>query len=330
VGKRFLRSIVQDQVTVAAAGDINPIDLPVNPLSFLVLTLWLERIDEDATSAHRFLSDCFLAVGDISVRHRGEQVIQGSLADLTMLAGCLTGYTPWGSHLAGLGQRQSMSFLIPFTRVPYWHEEGFPATSRGNLRFHMNALDASPGTATAFDFALEACELIEDQPTRYLKYTTNTRTPLATGRQKVPLPIGNDILGILLFDGLTEITATEAFVWGKVQVVKDNVQQYYVESNAESLRFDLANRIHGPGARFGHMHASDGTAVPTGDELLDLNRPPLQYHYLDFDPLKDGSFALETKGAATLDLDLNVDSITGTPVARYLPVELVGSAARAA
>jgi hypothetical protein len=325
MGKRFLRSIVSDQVNIAAAGDITPIDLPVNPLSFLLLTLWIERPDEDAVSAHRMMSDAFLAISDLSVRFRGEQIIQGSLADLTMAAALLTNYTPWGSNVAGLGQRQSMTFLLPFSRRPYVPDEAFPATTRGSLRFHMTVLDVTPGTGTALDFALEACELIESAPTRYLKYTTNTRTPAATGRQRVPLPIGNSLLGVVLFDGLTEITATEAFVWGKVKLLRDNVEQYYVESNAESLRFDVANRVPGVATRFGHMHASDGTAVPTGDEILDLNRPPLQYGYLDFDPLGDGSYALDTRGVSTLDLDMNVDSIAGTPVARYLPIELVGA-----
>jgi len=323
MGKRFLRSIVQDQVNVAVAGDITPLDLPVNPLSFLVLTVWIERPAESATAAHRLLSDVFLGIGDVSVRHRGEQVIQGSLADLTMMTAALTGYTPWGTNLAATGQRQSMSFLLPFTRRPYWHEEGFPATSRGNLRFHMAVSDVTPGSGTALDFALEAVELIEDVPTRYLKYTTNTRTPAATGRQRVPLPIGNEILKILLFDGLTEITATEAFVWGKVKVLKDNVEQYYVESNAESLRADLGRAMQNGQGNFGHTHAQLAADTITGDDIYNRNNPPLQYHLLDFDPLDDGSYALDTKGAATLDLDLNVDSIAGTPVARYLPVELI-------
>ena len=66
MGKRFLRSIVRDQTTLSATGDIAPIDLPVNPLSFLVLTIGLERPDEDATSAHRIISDVFLGIGDVS------------------------------------------------------------------------------------------------------------------------------------------------------------------------------------------------------------------------------------------------------------------------
>lgn len=329
MGKRFLRSIVQDQVNIAAAGDIVPLDLPVNPLSFLVLTVWIERPAESATAAHRYLSDYFSAISDLSVRHRGEQIIQGSLADITMAAAVLTRYKPWGANLAAVGQRQSMSFLLPFTRKPYWHEEAFPATSRGNLRFHMSVADVSPGSATATDFALEACELIEDVPTRYLKYTTNTRTPPATGRQRVPLPIGNDILKILLFDGLTEITATEAFVWGKVKVMKDNVEQYYAESNAESLRADIARAVDGLNTLGDHFHSQLAADTVTGGPTYSLNVPPLQYHLLDFDPLDDGSYALETKGAAAMDLDLNVDSIAGAPVARYLPVELIQLAARA-
>jgi hypothetical protein len=321
MGKRFLRSIVQDQLTLSATGEITPIDLPVNPLSFLVLTIGLERPDEDATSAHRIISDCFLGISDLSIRHKGEQIIQGSLADIAVMAACLTGYTPHGAFMAGLGQEQMMSFLIPMARTPYWHDEGFPATSRGNLRFHATVLDASPGSASAMSMQLEAVELIEDNPRQYLKYTTNARAMAATGRQRVPLPLGNEILGCLLVSPATEITATEQSAWGKVKVMKDNVEQYYVESNWEALRADLGMRVHRAALGFGHMHASDGTAVPTGDEMLDINRPPLQYGWLDFDPLKDGSYALETAGASDLELDMNSDVSTGT--ARYIPVELV-------
>jgi hypothetical protein len=54
---------------------------------------------------------------------------------------------------------------------------------------------------------------------------------------------------------------------------------------------------------------------------LTADIPPLQYGYLDFDPLKDGTFSMETAGASQLDLDLNSDVSAGT--VRILPVELV-------
>lgn len=321
MGKRFLRSIVQNEVVVAATGAFNFPDLPVNPLSLIVFTILLERPDEDAVSAHRVISDCFLGVSDVSVTHKGEQIIQGSLADLAMMCGVINGYSPGVAFPAGVGQLQSASFVLPFGRMPYWHDEAFPATQRGNLRLNATVADTSPGTATAMSFQVEAVELIEDDPRQYLKYTTLTRPITATGRQRTPLPIGNDLLGVLLFNPSTEITATEQSSWDRVKLMVDNVEQYYGESQWESLRADLGMRLKLANLAFGHMHASDGTAVPTGDELLTLNRPPNQYGYMDLDPLKDGSYALETQGHADIALDLNPEAASVT--ARYLPLELV-------
>jgi hypothetical protein len=326
MGKRFLRSIVQDQTANLLLGVQAPIDLPVNPLSHLILTVGLERPDESATSAGRILSDCFLFIDEISIRHRGEMIVQGSLADLMMVAAVITGYIPHGAFLRANGQEQFISFLIPLSRRPGDPTEGFPATMRGNLRFHFNVADASPGSATAGTIQIEAVELIEDSPTRYLKYTTNTRALAATGRQRVPLPIGNEILGVLLFNPATEITATEQSAWGKVMVVKDNVQQYYVESNWEALRADLGMRVPHAKLMGGHVHPHAAADTSTGQEALLLNQPPAQYGYLDFDPLKDGYYALDTAGVSDLELDMNSDVSTGT--ARYLPVELVAGAAR--
>jgi hypothetical protein len=240
----------------------------------------------------------------------------------------LTGYIPHVTNMAGAAARQSVSFLLPFARRPYMHDEGFPATSRGNLRFFMTVTDVSPGIGTATDFALEACELIEDTPGRFLKYTTLTRTPAATGRQRVPLPLGNEILKILLVDAETEITATEAFSWGRVKIMKDNVEQFYAESSAESLRFDLGRAIPLARLGFGHQHGSDGTDAVVGQEVLPLNAPPNQYSLLDFDPLNDGSYALDTRGVSQLDIDVNVDSIAAAAAMRYLPVELIQVAQR--
>lgn len=321
MGKRFLRSIVVEPTTIAAAGDIAPIDLPVNPLSRVYLTLFEEQPAQQVTNAFTLLSDFYAAISDISIRHKGEMIIQGTLQDLLMMNGIVTQAWPFGTHLSGIGNNRSMTFPLSFGRVPYWHNEAFPATSRGNLRFHMGVLDITPGTATALQFAIEAVELIEDDPKQYLKYTTNTRILTATGRQRVPLPIGNELAGCLLFDPATEITTAEAFAWGKVKLMVDNVEQYYAESNWESLRQSVAER----GALFmnslGHVHGHAAADTVTGQEQVRLNEPPHQYGYLDFDPLKDDSYLLETAGHADVELDLNSDVSAGT--ARYMPLELV-------
>jgi len=321
VGKRFLRTIVQEPTTIAAAGDIAPIDLPVNPLSRVWLTLFIEEPAQQVTNAWTLLSDFYAAISDLSIRHKGEMIIQGSLADVMMLNGVVTRAWPFGTHFSGIGNNKSMTFPLSFSRQPYWHNEAFPATSRGNLRFHMSVADVTPGTGTALQFAIEALELIEDDPKQYLKYTTNTRVLAATGRQRVPLPIGNELAGVLLFDPSTEIAVTETFAWGKVKVMVDNVEQYYAESNWESLRQSLSERGMLGMNDLGHVHGHAAANTTTGDEQVQRNEPPHQYAYLDFDPLLDDSYLLETAGHADVELDLNSDVSTGT--ARYLPVELV-------
>jgi hypothetical protein len=323
MGKRYLRSIVSDFATLTASADITPVDLPTNPISHLILTLrHTKNVAADVTILGRLMLPILDQITDLSVRHRGEQIIQGSLTDLAVMSMMLAGSRPSVGEISQADNaEQFVSVVLPFTRGLYRHEEAFPATQRGNLRFHMTA-GAISSLYDAAQWGLEAVELIEDTPTQYLKYTTNQRTIAASGRQRMPLPLGNELLGVLLFDPSDEIAATIAYAFGKVKVMKDNVEQYYAESNWESLRQAMEDRAPGYRLAWGHRHAQAATDTSTGEELeLTADRPPLQYGYLDFDPLRDGSYSLETAGASALDLDLNSDVTSGT--VRILPVELV-------
>lgn len=323
MGKRYLRSTVTDIQTLTASADVTPVDLPVNPLSHLILTINAEvngaqEVQDDAREIIHHLG----MITDLSIRHRGENIIQGSLADIAMMSYLITGIPPWGREFSyNDNTMTSRSIVIPFSRRPYAHDEAFPATQRGNLRFHMTA-GAALGVFDTFQWALEAVELIEDEPMQFIKYTTLTRNITATGRQKIPLPIGNDLLGVLLNDPADEVDTTEAYAFGKVKILKDNVEQYYASSNWESLAADLATRVQNLISAFGHQHvqaAADTAVGGTGYRVADL--PPIQYGFLDFDPLKDGSYSLETQGAASLDLDMESDISSGT--AKVMPVELV-------
>jgi hypothetical protein len=327
---RFLRTIVQDFTTLSSTGEISLVDLGVNPLSFLVLTLRGEQPAATGANTFDWLNDFLAAADNVRVIKQGELIIQGSLPDLMMVNAALHGYVPHGTHQSGAAALRSMSFVLSFARKPYWAEEGLPAQRRGIYQFGMNVLDTTPGTLTSLEWALEQVELIEGEPTRHLKYTTRTHSPSATGRRRLSLPLGNELVGVLLFDPETEISTTELFFWDKVKVLKDNVEQYYAESNWEALRADLGMRVPGINSALGHSHASDGITTSVGQELHLENRAPLQYGYLDFDPLHDGGYLLTTAGASDVELDANSTTSTGT--ARYLPVELVrvGAAAAAA
>lgn len=322
MGKRFLRSIVSDFQTLTASADITPVDLPVNPLSCLYLSLKATKnVAAQATNLGRVMVPIIQQITDLSVRRLGEQQIQGALEDLAVLNSILFGQLPSVHEFAYAdNEEQVVTIPLSFSRRPFWHEEAHPPSKRGELRFHMTA-GALPTGYDAVSWALEAIELIEDEPMRHLKYTTNTRALAATGRQRVPLPIGNEILGVLLFDPSDETDATNSYAWGKVMLLKDNVQQYYVESNWESLRETIERRVTNFRLGWGHQHGQAAADTDTGEETVKIaDRAPLQYGYLDFDPLDDGSYSLETIGASDLDLDLNSDVSTGT--VRYIPVEL--------
>jgi hypothetical protein len=332
MGKRYLRSIVSDVQTLAASADIVPIDLPVNPLSHLILTINLV-IDTTQVGAatFRFIDPFLQAISSLSVRHRGENIIDGNLQDLAVINSLLCNWNPWGREIQGLtATNRSMSFPLSFSRVPYDHMEAFPATQRGNLRFFMTA-GALPAGMLSMQWALESCELIEDNPVQFLKYTTLTRNVASTGRQRVLLPIGNDLLGLLLFDPTTEVDATETYMFGKVKILKDNVEQYYSSSNWEAIAAELSRRNPSWASAWGHRHAQAAADTTTGGpEQLTAALPPLQYGFLDWDPLRDNSFALETAGAADLQLDMDSDVSTG--VGRMIPIEFVripGAAAAA-
>lgn len=328
MGKRFLRSIVSDFQTLTASADITPVDLPVNPLSVLFLTLKATKnVAAQATNLGRVLVPIIQQITDVSVRRLGEQIIQGRLDDLAVLNAGLTGITPSVHDFAYAdNEEQSVTVPLSFSRKPFWHEEALPAARRGELRFHMTA-GALPTGYDAVTWALEAVELIEDTPTRHLKYTTASRALAATGRQQVNLPIGNEILGALLFDPSDEIDATMEYAWGKVKVLKDNVEQYYPESNWESLRMSLQARVPNFRLAWGHQHGQAAADTDTGEETVKIaDRPPLQYGYLDFDPLNDGSYSLETQGVSDLVIDFNADVGSGT--VRFVPVELLKVAAR--
>ena len=323
MGKRYLRSIAAELQTLTASADVAAVDLPVNPISHLILTLTATKnVAAAATSLGDLVRLMMGQITDLSIRHRGENIIQGSLADLAYMNAMLHGQGPTvGEYAYADNEIQFASFPLSFSRKLYHHEEAFPATQRGNLRFFMTA-GAQNALWDAAQWGLEAVELIEDTPTRFLKYTTLTRTIAATGRQRIPLPLGNPLLGIGLFDPSDEIDTGAAYAFGKLKIMKDNVEQYFAESNWENLRESNQRRMPHFHLAWGHVHAQAAADTITGQETQPVaDVLPIQAAFLDFDPLKDDSYALETAGAASLDIDHNSDVSSGT--VRVIPIERI-------
>jgi len=322
MGKRFLHSIVQPNTDLVASVSITPFDLPVNPLSFLLLRFQITNVAPTALDTFGGMDDVMTQITGVRVLHRGEQIIGGSLRDLVALNALYQHVWPTATKLIDTDNAiRSFVFPLCLGRRPYDPKSCFPATTRGNLRFEMDA-GADGAGYDDINFSVEAVELIEDTPTEHLKYTTSSRVSVA-GQFDAVLPIGNPLLGILLFDTGLHASDDEVLSWGTVKLLKDNVEQYYPLSDYEVLAGMKHLQMGGSQFWPGHVHQFDGAAagVDDSDEAQILNSFGFGgYAYLDFDPMRDGYYELETAGASNLIIRGQGDEATDI---RWLPIERV-------
>jgi hypothetical protein len=322
MGKRYLHSIVQPNTDLVASADITPFDLPVNPLSFLLLRLEIDNAAPAALDTYSAIDDAITQITAIRILHRGELIIQGSLRDLMVLnAVYMRAFPGWHRIMKDDAQIRSLVFPLCLGRRMYHPESCFPATSRGNLRFEMTA-GADGAGHTDINFSVEAVELIEADPMESVKYTTNSRDSIA-GQFDALLPIGNPLLGVLLFDTGLRDTAAATYSWGTVKLLKDNVEQYYPLSDIETLAGMLHGQMGGMPFWPGSVSQFNGAAVglDDSDELEQVGAVGYKgYAWLDFDPLRDLAYEMETSGAADLKLRGQGDVASAI---RWLPLERV-------
>jgi hypothetical protein len=269
------------------------------------------------------IDDLVTQITGVRVLHKGEQIISGSLRDLMVLNAIYHGAFPGYDKAHPVGAAvDTLVFPLCLGKRRYDPVSCFPATTRGNLRFEMDAGVDGAGY-TDVNFSVEAVELIEAKPTEYLKYVRSARDSVI-GQFDAPLPIGNPLLGILLFDTAIATLQDGTSSWGTIKLLKDNVEQYYPLSDFETLA-GAVRMLMGDSfiLNAGHVHkfvAADALASMTDTSATLINTGARGYAHLDFDPLHDGSYKLETAGAADIKLRGQGDVASAV---RYYPIEEV-------
>jgi len=320
---RYLHSTVLPLTTIATGASITPLDLPVNPLSFLLLRFSITRTAPSALLLYSAVGDLITAITSVRILHKGEQIVAGALRDLMVLNAAAMRAYPGYSKLHPVGAAvDSLVFPICLGRRMYDPRSCFPATTRGNLVLQMDTA-AFPAGYGALQLQVESVELIETDPSEYAKYVTQSRTAVV-GQFDASLPIGNPLLGILLFDTAIATLNTDVSSWGTVKLLKDNVEQYHPLSDFQTLAGFLNAAALDPFMLHAdHVHkfvAADALSSMTDGAAELISENMRGYAWLDYDPLKDGSYQLETKGAA--DLKIRGVGASATAV-RYLPLERV-------
>lgn len=319
MAKTFLRTVLVQNRDELADRTFQQ-DLPVNPLAGILVTL---RFQNAAANPASDVLDLYAMMTNVGVEFRGQDVIRGSLLDLAVLNSCVARWQPYG-YVQGSGDNNFLSLTVPicFGRRPYLGVEAFPATRRGDLVFEAT-VDAATTEFDVLSLQIETIELLDAQPAAFLKYTTIANTFATTGQETIRLPIGNPLLGCLLFGTTVPTLAARTATWEQLRVKIDNVEAGYARANWETLHGEMLRRVGSP-SLFLEGHEHDVNAAAAGQ--VDSNQVVRQagalgsYAYLDYDPEGDLEYMVDTAGRA----DVVIQRDVGTADAgRALPVEMV-------
>jgi len=324
---RYLRAPIDVERAVTADATLQ-IDLPVNPLSAIKITL--DSLDSAAVTAQRATGLNILEhLTNVDVQFKGSSIITGSGQDLALISALLgNGWPDADRTVDAASGRSRVTLTIPFSRRVYWAKEAFPATRRGEFRLILTVDDIF-GTQDLQNLHIEGIELHDATPTQWLKYTTISKTPTATGDHEVDLPIGNPILGALLFGTTFPTGAAATASIRRLKLKLDNVEQYFNDTRWASLHSDLLFRLQGFASGMSHVHEENRAAAYAANvQTNPANTGALgsvidgvaQYAYLDFDPLTDDSYMLDTEGRGRVNLQINADVADAI---RVLPIELI-------
>jgi hypothetical protein len=318
----FLRQVLVQDETLAVSTQRTD-DLPVNPLSLILVTL--RNLNDTGTlTDYGTVQSLLLQIARLEVLFKGSAIVSGSLADLARLNGILVGGGPFQTSMSNVNNDvRSVTVPILLGRRPFWAAECFPAVRRGELQLQLTSAAAVAGLDT-LTIQIETVELLGAAPTRFLKYTTISRTPAATGDSDVDLPIGNKMAGVLLFGTSAPTGATQNASFGQLRLLLDNVEHYYARTNWETLHNELMRRVQETSQSAPHMHLENVAAMYAQFAQTEQDQQVLgfwnNYAYLDFDPHTDDQWLLDTHGRARIHMRVNADVADAQ---RILPLELI-------
>lgn len=317
----FIHSVLAQDET-AVIGTVVTYDLPVNPLSHILLTLASKRTAA-GTNALPLISNLIDCISKIEVLYKGSAIISMSAYDAVACGVYIPGFESWGVNFDGvIAEETSFTICIPMGRTLYNPRECFPRSTRGELLLQITFAAAFTDQTTV-RVQIETIELPNAAPERFLRMTTLSTTFAAAGENDIELPIGNPISDLVLWGGAIPAGAVFAVTLGYLQILVDNQRRFYSHTNYET-HHNMAGRMRpAPGYWFGHTHfAAAGltiSRVVASDHLLSC------YSHLAFDIFGDLSYALQTAGKSDVVLRIGVDAGAASLAVRVIPCEIVQS-----
>lgn len=317
---QFIHSALA-QYEAVTAGTVITYDLPVNPLSFILLTL---RFTQNKADVQMDWDNVDAMLSKVEVLYKGSAIFSASGSDIEALQCMMMGYEPWiHNRLGDDNEHTYFTFLIPMGRKLYGPRECFPRTMRGELLLQITYQAAFSEIDNVYAL-IETVELPEATPERYLRVTTLSVTPTAAGELDVELPIGWPICGVLFFGTTVPLVDANVQTLQYLQILIDNQRRFYSHTNFENWHQLAALRYKPPIAHGYHIHQLDSAAYA---QYMDTqvvkyrNDRCIQHHWAEFDPNRDDMYLLETAGKSDIVARIYAGD---TNALRVLPCELIG------
>lgn len=320
---QFIHSVLAQNEAVTA-GTVISYDLPVNPLSLILVTM---RFQQDKADVQLDWDKVDAMIAKLEVLYKGSAIFSANGSDIEGLNVMMFGFVPWINNRYGDDDEYTFfTFLIPLGRYPYRPSECFPRSTRGELILQITYAAAFTDIDNV-SAQIETVELPDAAPERFLRVTTLSVTPTAAGELDVELPIGNVLAGVLFFGTTIPLADANLQTLTYSQLLIDNTRRWFSHTNFECWRQLPGHKYKPPIAHGYHIHQIDGA---TYAQYMDTsvvkyrNDRTIQHLMWDFDPTGDGMYLLNTQGASDIVARLYAGD---TGALRVLPCELVASAA---
>lgn len=316
----FIRSVLRNRVTIALSA-IDDSILPPNPISHILLSIRFQTL---AANTLPTLLNIFSSLTSIDVLHRGTAVFSMRPADLWayMIGHGLGTAMPFRNQNA-INSSGFITLVIPFGRSLYDPDECFPCTRAGELILRLTRA-ASDTNIAAPTFSVCTVELPEAAPKRFLRGTTLTFTPAATGDNDFQLYPSTVYTGLLVFSTTVPTGTVFTTTADRLQLLLNNIQYDFAQANFEDVWGEWLNRDGLYAVWQEHIHLENIAAAYTQNVDTNAGRiathPLSSYIWMDFDPTRDLLYAIDARNIARVTLRVNAGD---TSAVRVMPQEMI-------
>jgi hypothetical protein len=293
--------------------------LPTNPVSHIDISI------QCLTAAANLADNLLTLAGQlqsVQVLYRGTQIVALSGDDLVRLTNALGLHGPrlYNPAVADNSPR-ALTLRIPFGRKLFNPAECLPSSQKGDLTLFLQ-WDAVTTSYDGIVLNISTYELPNANPKQFIRYTTLTDTPAATGDKDYDLPRIAPISGLGFFQ-TNSYPANATPTINTIKVLLNNLDTGYTDLDSVMAR-DISpyNDLASNAGDFWIQQENSAAAYTQNAVSIAnhyINGPSRDFMYLDYDPYMDGLHLLDGPKATELKARVNFGSTTAI---RIIPVEL--------